>query len=257
MNGNVFGYLTREDFEIIDPKTVVIIPVGAIEQHGPHLPVATDTLILDKFLSELHAVCSKPFLLIPTLSYGYSPHHFCYRGVLSLSSTTLLSILSDIGNSLVKSGFKKLLFITGHGGNEQLLGQSARDLCCSYPDLMCASASYWQIAEKRLFDFMKSFTKWIPGHAGLFETSVISAINEDLIDTSKFSYIENYDVDSDKILFSDLRQKSFIERSNYHAQIHGMTDYELKHVSPKLGNSIIKIVSEELAKFIEDFYLHE
>ncbi|UVI29318.1 creatininase family protein [Paenibacillus spongiae] len=111
-------------------RAVVVLPVGAVEQHGPHLPVYTDTLIGEGFIT--HAFEEIPdgeeIWLLPPLSYGKSTEHLGHYGTISLSATTLMAMLTDISRSLQRSGFKKLVLVNTHGGNTDLLGMMAREI---------------------------------------------------------------------------------------------------------------------------------
>jgi creatinine amidohydrolase len=250
-----FGELTRDGFAGIDPHTVAVVPVGAIEQHGAHLPVNTDSLILEHILISAAQACSQPVIITPMIQYGYSPHHFCYPGVLSLQSETILALLKDIGVSLVRSGFSRILIITGHGGNMHVIGQAARDIGCLNPGVIAASTSYWDIAKDRLKKRMSGLTEWIPGHAGLFETSLVMALRGDLVDLSRLSDVSIDEKNISKMLFTDLAQKAYFERHNYHLLIQGTTD-SIINASKELGESILSVICQELADFLDKFSLH-
>ena len=250
-----FGEFTRDDFSTIDQKTVAIVPVGAIEQHGPHLPVNTDSLILDYILTNAVQSCKKKIILTPLIQYGYSPHHFCYKGVLSLQSETLFAMLKDIGNSLIRSGFSKILFITGHGGNAQLIVQAAKDIGTNNSNVIVASTTYWNIAKTSLIKKMKDFTNWVPGHAGLFETSIVLAIRKDLVDMSKLDEISIDQNKNNNILFTELRKQADIERSNYHRLIQGMTDHP-KNATGELGIALLQIINTDIIEFLTKFSKH-
>jgi len=256
MNGNIsFGELTRNEFEKVTPNTVAVIPVGAIEQHGPHLPVNTDSLILEHLVIKAANACRQPVVVAPMIEYGYSPHHFCYPGVLSLQSETILAMLKDIGTCLIRCGFSRILLITGHGGNTHILGQAARDLGCLNPGVIAASTSYWDVAKAKLAQRMNGLTEWIPGHAGLFETSLVMAIRGDLIDSSRLDEALLDKRKVDEILFVGLNAQSYFERYGYHRMLNGTTD-SAAAASKELGDSIMSIVQGELVSFLEAFSVH-
>lgn len=257
MNRGVsFGELTRNEFEAVTPNTVAVIPVGAIEQHGPHLPVNTDSLILEYVVGKAATACCQPVIVAPLIQYGYSPHHFCYPGVLSLQSETILAMLKDIGASLVRSGFSRILLITGHGGNTHILGQAARDLGSQNPGVIAASTSYWDIAKVELEKRMSGLTEWIPGHAGLFETSLVMSIRGDLVDLSRLEKAPFDNRKIDEILFVGLNTQSYFERYGYHLAINGTTDSAVA-ASKDLGDSLLSIVHTELVGFLEAFSVHQ
>ncbi|TDG00538.1 creatininase family protein [Paenibacillus piri] len=109
---------------------LMVLPVGAVEQHGPHLPVFTDTLISETVLTE--AFEQLPYdaniWLLPAVPYGKSTEHLGHPGTISLSATTLMAVVMDIAKSLRQSRFEKLVLVNTHGGNADLLNMMAREI---------------------------------------------------------------------------------------------------------------------------------
>ncbi|MFC5468002.1 creatininase family protein [Cohnella suwonensis] len=116
--------------ELPKEEALVILPVGAVEQHGPHLPVMTDTLIAEATLTltleKLDA--NAQVWMLPPVSYGKSNEHLGLPGTISLSAATLQGIITDIADSLHLSGFGKMLLFNTHGGNTDLLNILSRDI---------------------------------------------------------------------------------------------------------------------------------
>jgi creatinine amidohydrolase len=126
-----FAYLTwKQVDELPRETTLLILPTAAIEQHGHHLPLATDTLInnllLGKALAQLPA--ELPIYALPPVCYGKSNEHLGFPGTLSVSAQTFLAVVRDIGASIAASGFKKVVLYNTHGGNASLVDVLARDL---------------------------------------------------------------------------------------------------------------------------------
>ncbi|WP_256757802.1 creatininase family protein [Cohnella sp. WQ 127256] len=163
---------------------MVVVALAATEQHGPHLPVYTDSLIGQFVATEAVEQAAKtvPILLCPLISIGCSDHHKQFGGTLSFSSSTYMQMLRDIGESLVSCGFRRIVFLNGHGGNEPIMHQTANDLAVKHP-VWTASASYWSISREQLHRVNADEVGMVPGHAGGFETSVIMALREDLVAT--------------------------------------------------------------------------
>ena len=109
---------------------IAVWPVAALEQHGPHLPLGTDALVLDAIIAGCREGLGKDFngLFLPTLSYGKSPEHLNFAGTVSLRAETLLAMAVDVVASLARHGFKDFVFFNGHGGNAALLQSFAFDL---------------------------------------------------------------------------------------------------------------------------------
>src|ERR1700712_3311082 len=118
MAKRMWADLTRVEIsDARDSGAVVAIPVGAIEQHGTHMPVGTDSL-LSLAVTERAAERAKSIVLVaPVLSYGFSPHHLSHPGTISLRLTTYLSVLRDMAASIAGAGFRRIVFVNGHGGN--------------------------------------------------------------------------------------------------------------------------------------------
>ncbi|MFK7695053.1 creatininase family protein [Paenibacillus sp. HJGM_3] len=174
---------TREELTAkAEAGYMAIVPLAATEQHGPHLPVYTDSLICGHIADESarRAADSIPVLLCPLLPIGCSNHHHTFGGTLSFSSATYMHMLRDIGESLVTNGFRKIAFLNGHGGNDPIMHQTANDLAVRYP-VWTASASYWSIAREALQLENADEVGMLPGHAGGFETAAILALREELV----------------------------------------------------------------------------
>jgi creatinine amidohydrolase len=123
--------LTTAQIAAIDKSDAVIVqPIGAFEQHGAHLPLDTDALVAETLATR--AIESLPadsnVWMLPTLRYGKSNEHAGRAGTIALSASTLIAVLTDVGKSLAASGFRKLVFVNGHGGQPQLLELVSRDI---------------------------------------------------------------------------------------------------------------------------------
>ena len=124
--------LTRDEIKNIDKdKAIVLLPTGATEQHGAHLPVGTDSTILekliDKFIEEAEFE-EGDLLFAPQLYTGKSNEHMGFPGTITFSTQTYYSLLYDIAKSIAASGFKKLILFNSHGGNTDMLNMISRDL---------------------------------------------------------------------------------------------------------------------------------
>jgi creatinine amidohydrolase len=174
--------LTREEIRASAPQTLLVLPVGAIEQHGPHLPVATDFFAVEHIARGAAEVAAKtiPVVVAPTLPFGSSHHHLPFGGTMSLSTETYYRVLHDLASSLIGGGFRRLFIVNGHGGNDEIIQLVARDLALT-TEASLAAASYWTIAWDALTRAGAHEPGNLPGHAGAFETSVVLALRPDLV----------------------------------------------------------------------------
>ncbi|PIW36209.1 MAG: creatininase [Nitrosopumilales archaeon CG15_BIG_FIL_POST_REV_8_21_14_020_33_23] len=147
-------------------KQIVVIPVGSIEQHGPHLPISTDSDIVTEIAKRLSE--KKNYLLLPTLTYGVSFEHAPFFNI-SIKEATLRTIISDLCESLLANNIKTVFIINGHHGNLKPLkniDEKFRKL--SKNKLRVFSLSYWHFMQRE-FD-----------HAGFVETSLMLAISKNI-----------------------------------------------------------------------------
>ena len=126
-----FAYLTWKQVDALPrDRTLLILPTAAIEQHGHHLPLATDTLINNLLLGKALSLLSAelPIYALPPVCYGKSNEHIGFAGTLSVSAQTFMAVVRDLGASIAASGFEKLALYNTHGGNTSLVDVMARDL---------------------------------------------------------------------------------------------------------------------------------
>jgi creatinine amidohydrolase len=177
--------LTRDEAtSIAEAGGVVLIPIAATEQHGPHLPAGTDAITVDHVATSAAARVADrvPVVVAPTLPFGCSAHHIPLGATASLSEETMLGVLLDLGGALAASGFRRLFYVNGHGGNHHLMHAVVQRLTLA-EDVTAAAASWWQLAEDELVNRGTLERGDMPGHAGSFETSIMLALNDGLVRT--------------------------------------------------------------------------
>jgi creatinine amidohydrolase len=176
---DLLAHWTREDADEHAAHTVVVIPVGALEQHGPHLPLATDTILVEEVARRAAALV--PGTVVgPTVPISSSDHHLPYGATASLSTSTLIQALTDAVESLLSSGFASVFLLNGHGGNVEIIRLVARDVGIRR-SAFAGSGSYFELAADRLAAAGAGDVGLVPGHAGAFETSMMLAIHPELV----------------------------------------------------------------------------
>jgi creatinine amidohydrolase len=184
-----FAYLNWKQVEAL-PKdsTLLVLPTAAIEQHGHHLPLATDTLInnllLGKALEKIPV--DLPVYALPPVCYGKSNEHIGFPGTLSVSAATFMAVVRDLGGSLAASGFKKLVLYNTHGGNSSLVDVMARDLRAEFGLRTFALYGSGGIS----FEGVSEQEKAYGFHAGEIETAFLLSVVPELVDTT--AYTVNY-----------------------------------------------------------------
>jgi creatinine amidohydrolase len=169
---------TWREIDNLDRNTIVIAPFGAMEQHGPHLPLETDARIAEEILHRVDATISSDVLALPVQWAGYSPHHMDFAGSITLSAETFLRVAVEIIGSLAKAGFRRFLLLNSHGGNRALLDIAAGELKCLYPQAAFVTATYWNIARSQLQALRESAEGGM-GHACELETSILLSVSPD------------------------------------------------------------------------------
>ena len=162
-------------------RIVAILPTGACEQHGPHLPMETDTYLVNAVCSKAanRAAESDPgleVLLLPTIPIGRSSHHLDFPGSLSVSAATYIKLIEEICESIYPHGFRRILIINGHGGNADCLRIAARNIR-DRMECLVGVASYWQVAGESIDHLRRSPAGGIC-HAGEMETACMLYLNE-------------------------------------------------------------------------------
>ncbi|MFT4111708.1 creatininase family protein [Silvibacterium sp.] len=184
-----FAYLQWPQVDALPREsTLLVLPTAAIEQHGHHLPLATDTLInnlllgkaLEKLPADMHVYA------LPPVCYGKSNEHIGFSGTLSVSSTTFLAMVRDIGASIAAAGFKRLALYNTHGGNSSLVDVLARDLRAEFGLRTFSLFGSGGIS----FDGLSEQEKAYGFHAGEIETAFLLSATPELVDTS--AYTVNY-----------------------------------------------------------------
>ena len=174
----LFAELNRDQLRALAPEALAVLPIGATEQHGPHLATGMDFFTIEAIAREAARMAERdiPVVVAPTLPFGSSHHHFVFGATLSLSTSTYFRVLSDLCESLVTDGFTRIFLLNGHGGNHELAELAVRDLVLAHP-VRAAAGSYWKIADEAL----RSEAGRFPGHAGEFETSLMLALEPRLV----------------------------------------------------------------------------
>ena len=166
--------MTWRDVRAAGAGGIALLPVGSQEQHATHLPMGTDAMlaeaVADRAVARLNG--EPAVVRLPCLPFGHSPHHL-FAAAVSLSATTLLAVLTDVLDSLVRSGFRRVLIVNGHGGNDEIVRLAVKQYALR-ADVALAACSYWALADAEDPDRT-------PGHAGWFETSLMLAAHPELV----------------------------------------------------------------------------
>lgn len=178
----LFAELNREQIRAAAPDSLVVLPIGATEQHGPHLATGMDYFTVESLARNAALIASAqiPIVVTPTLPFGSSHHHFVFGGTMSLSTETYYKVLYELVESLVTDGFTRIFLLNGHGGNHELAQLAVRDIALKHP-VRAAAGSYWNVAWDALAGADAHRGCGLPGHAGDFETSIMLSLRPELV----------------------------------------------------------------------------
>ena len=168
-----FAEMTWPEIARVAPSSAAVLPLGATEQHGPHLAVSTDSLIVGRIAERLEAEMPHEVVLCPPLPFGSSHHHLAFGGTISLPADLYTNVIVSVVNSLVAGGFRRIVLLNGHGGNitpvRQALAMLGNQLTESAQVVL---ATYWELAG-RPFAGQAPMESPSLSHACEYETSLM------------------------------------------------------------------------------------
>lgn len=195
--------LTWDQIDRLSRDTVVVVPIAAMEQHGRHLPIATDSLLLGEIVRRVSQRSELNVLFTPLQWLGNSDHHLDFPGTLSAAPRTYLDLISGMMENLLRHGFRRIVLLNGHGGNDVPGRQAVFEIRQKYRDrrdLLLAMTTYWNangglpttgvaLAEdstvtapaKSGHGTQRTFVQHEMGHACEWETSMILAVSPHLV----------------------------------------------------------------------------
>jgi len=243
--------MTREELRVLAEKdSLVVITIGAMEQHGPHLPVNTDNLIVNEIAkkSTKKAREAIPIVLGPNIPFGFSPHHFIYAGAISLSVQTLITLLKEVVQSVTKTGFTKIFILNSHGGNDESIKLAAKEMSFDL-DALIGAASYWNLVGHSFDTLLTDHDIYSVGHAGQFETSLIMAIDQQFVRTKFLN-----EGKKGREIF-DLTFPSVVKNKpeNVWVQMDGYSDKPWK-ANAEIGESVLEYITDIIRDELITFY---
>ena len=252
-----FAYLTSPAIAAMpDKENVVIIqPMGAIEQHGAHLPLIVDAAIsigvLAKALEKLDPAISA--YALPPLYYGKSNEHSTFAGTIAISVETMIAGLSDIAESIYRAGFRKLALMNSHGGQPQILEIVARDLHEKYPDFLIFPLFTWRVPNVAK-DLLTAKELEFGIHGGDAETSLMLALLPEQVQMDKAVTEYPYGLPENSMLSMEgANPFAWVMRDLSKSGVLG----DAKAATREKGEKILASLVDSWAKLIEDIYKFE
>ena len=154
--------MTSPDVDALSRDLLVVIPVASLEQHSLHLPVFTDSMILQEVINRIEKRLSEDVLILPVMWLGYSQHHMKYPGTVSASSETHLAIMNDMLVCMIEHGFTQFLLINSHGGNEANISVLRQRVMEGHEDVdLYTTTPYAGSSDKTINDVLTLGTKGV------------------------------------------------------------------------------------------------
>ncbi|AGN01127.1 hypothetical protein L593_05890 [Salinarchaeum sp. Harcht-Bsk1] len=259
-----------------EPGSILVVPVGSVEQHGEHLPVATDSLLAEAIahggVAEANGGVAEatgadgdadgageeatvPALVAPAVWTGYSPHHLPFGGTLTLGFQRLLGVLEDLAESGLGAGddegFDAILLVNGHGGNASLVDGAVSTIGVANPDAEVVGVTYFELAAGLLEDVRESD----PGgmaHGGEFETSLMLHLHPDLVGEDQPA--EPLETPYERGGTDLLEGGPVSTYRSFDAFSESGAIGEPEYASAKAGGAIFELLTEELASLLGEIH---
>ncbi|KAA3615362.1 MAG: creatininase family protein [Calditrichaeota bacterium] len=230
-----------ERLKLVD---TAILPCGAIEQHGPHLPLDVDFYDADYLAKKVAESCQdpKPFVL-PPVPYGVSYHHSEFKGTICVTNNSLSTLIYDIGMSLAQNGIKKIVILNGHGDNAPTLKYAAQMINRDAKIFVCVETG--ETSDVDIYDLIKTHNDI---HAGEIETSTTLALRPGLVDMDK-AVDETLDLDNEFLDFTSERGVSWYAHTKLLSKSGVMGNASL--ATEEKGKIIWDIMIRKMTEFVE------
>jgi len=232
---------------------IFVVPLGSLEQHGRHLPVFTDSLIVGHVADRVEELASDRIVLLPVQWLGHSPHHRRF-GCVSLDLMPYIEMIRGMCRSLVGMGARRILLLNGHGGNDTPCKAALRELKSEFEsirDLYIVYAAYWNLAAPE-FTAIRESPPGGMGHACEMETSIMLARHADQVDMSKAVQGGPSEARGYKTVDMLKAQPYFLiaefdEMSE--SGVMGMPEF----ATPEKGEQFLEAAAQSVVRFLDEF----
>jgi creatinine amidohydrolase len=185
MTKHLYRTLTwTEVRERAEQGAVIVIPVAAIEQHGYHLPIDTDNVLVEHVTEEAACRSGGSILTAPMIHYGFNEHNMGFPGTINIRETVFIDFVYDVAHSFVRQGFDRIVYVNGHGSNQMLCNLAARRIV-NTTRALAAAVPHWALAREAVDQLRESEYPGGMAHACEFETSMYMYLKPELVEKDK------------------------------------------------------------------------
>ncbi len=248
--------LSWPQFRDVNKDLPVVVPLGACEQHGPHLPVFVDTIQVSRIARQVESQLADNILLTPTVWIGSSHHHKDFPGTISVIPSLFGQIVQEVARSIVRAGFHRVFFLNGHGGNIAPAHSALTELVATddqLNDTHIALASWWRVAAEGIQNQNIGLNQPVVSHACAYETSLMLALRPDLVNLSQLPR-KRAAVLRDNWYHSedDSSQRVSVFRRFHRFTADGVMG-QPQEATADHGTAILNAVVEQTVAFLRDF----
>lgn len=246
--------MTSPEIDRLDRDLPVVVPLGSCEQHGRHLPVFVDTIQVEEIVRRIEIARGSRTIILPTLWLGASHHHLDFPGTVSLPPSAYAETIKHIARSLLHHGFRRLFFLNGHGGNLVPASHALTDLIAQDDRADAATlglATWWLLAADAMAPEKHGMTTPQLTHACEYETSVVLAIQDDLVKLSALA--SDHHENTRPWLANPRWARKVAGFRRFHRMTSSGHMGDPQNATAAKGISILEAVSLEIVDFLDDF----
>ena len=241
---------TVEATQAMGAAKVALIPVGATEQHGPNLVYGTDWRVAEEIAERVAAAVSPVAVIVPPLPFGLSSHHMGFPGTIHISAASFTAVCKDVAKSLAHHGIRKIVFVNGHRGNENVLGVLVAEI--TYDMQIEAASAFWMNQASDVIAEHRKTRHW--GHGGEIETSLAMALDDRLVG----SQLEPGDLRTDYGAYEDNYEPfALVTARSFASRTRNGVFGDATFATSAVGEKIISTTVERTAAFVRDFVNRE
>ena len=241
----------RPEVGALDRKTVVVAPFASTEQHSLHLPLGTDAIITDAIARRTDARLDHRLLVLPVQWLGCSHHHMAFAGSMTASLQNFIAQTVDIADSVIQHGFRRILLLNGHGGNQAALDVALQLVRQKHPDTEVVHVSYWRIAADEIRAIRETPLGGI-GHSGELETSIALHLCPQWVRTDRVGADDSWGRPSQWVA-NDMQSPGLVSAYRTFDQLsdHGGLGDPRTATADK-GRRLLEAIVGRLAQLVED-----
>ena len=248
-------YTWPEIRRMISRNPVVLLPVASVEDHGPHLPLDTDNVLVWEICTAAARKVAGKALVMPLVPYGFDEHHMDFPGCITVDPVHFINYLADVAGSVARHGFKKILIVNGHGSNAPMADIVARKVTIESGSL-CASVNTWTLGREEIGKVRESVFPGGISHAGEYETSIYLHLDETRVRKGKI--VKDIDFPESRFFWRDLERPSPVQLMEWWSSFSrtGVCGDPTK-ANPKKGKIVFEASVKRLADLILEFRLRK